>query len=52
MADLEQEIPAFTFKYVFIIYLTNVNQKQPLEVFYEKAVLKNFALFTEKHRRF
>ena len=26
-------------------------QKQPLEVFYKKGVLKNFAKFTEKHLR-
>ena len=26
-----------------------VSQKQPLEVFYKKAVLKNFAIFTGKH---
>ena len=25
------------------------NQKQPPEVFYKKAVLKNFAIFTRKH---
>ena len=25
------------------------NQKQTLDVFYKKAVLKNFAIFTEKH---
>ena len=24
-------------------------EKQPLEVFYQKAVLKNFAIFTGKH---
>ena len=28
----------------------NVNvQKHPLEMFYKKAVLKNFAIFIEKH---
>ena len=28
----------------------NVNvQKHPLEVFYKKAVLKNFVIFIEKH---
>ena len=29
--------------------LLHPKQKQPLGVFYKKAVLKNFAMFTEKH---
>ena len=28
---------------------TNYRQKQPPKVFYKKAVLKNFAMFTGKH---
>ena len=27
------------------------SQKQPIEVFFKKAVLKNFAIFTGKHQR-
>ena len=30
-------------------FFTTINQKQPPEVFYEKAVLRNFAIFTGKH---
>ena len=33
----------------FIPYHDNGSQKQPPEVFYKKAILKNFAMFTGKH---
>ena len=33
---------------VAVSFGVNQNQKQPLELFYKKAILKNFAIFTGK----
>ena len=32
-------------------YLIELKEKQPLEVFYKNAVLKNFVIFMGKHLR-
>ena len=42
------EIRVIFQKLRFIFHIT-LFQKQPPEVFYKKAVLKNFAIFTGKH---
>ena len=45
IVNFEIFIKTHVLLYLFLLW----NQKQPLEVFYEKAVLKNFAIFTGKH---
>ena len=34
-----------------MVKLSYDEQKQPLEFFYKKSILKNFAIFTEEHQR-
>ena len=47
--NLTEYLRAFSFLFSQSFFWYVQFQKQPLEVFYEKGVLKNFAIFTGKH---